>query len=96
MNEKNIKGKENMSKTNEQNIEKLANRRATITLATLAFAEAVVFGISISIGGMNTGLGMLVTGLIAMCAGAISMQKAAEIFDKKHILVESEDDTDKE
>ena len=45
---------------------------------------------------MNTGLGVLVTGLIAWCAGAISMQKAAEIFDKKHILVESEDDTDKE
>lgn len=85
-----------MSKTNEQNIEKLANRRATITLAALAFAEAVVFGISIPIGGMNTGLGMLVTGLIAWCTGAISMQKTAEVFDKKHIPVESEDDTNKE
>lgn len=88
-----------MNKADEQSIEKLATRRTAIAVTALGLAEAVVFGISISIGGMNTGLGMLVTGFIAMCAGAISMlsmQKAAEIFDKKHTLVESEDDTNKE
>lgn len=85
-----------MNKADEQSIEKLATRRTAIAVTALGLAEAVVFGISISIGGMNTGLGVLVTWFIAMCSGAISMQKAAEIFDKKHTLVESEDDTNKE
>lgn len=85
-----------MNKADEQSIEKLATRRTAIAVTALGLAEAVVFGISISIGGMNTGLGVLVTGFIAMCAGAISMQIAAEIFDKKHPFVESEDDTNKE
>lgn len=69
-----------MSKTNEQSIEKLATRRTAIAVTTLGLAEAVVFGISISIGGMNTGLGVLVTGLIATCAGAISMLSMLSIL----------------
>lgn len=85
-----------MTNEREQTITKLGTHRTIIATASLCLAEAVVFGISIPTGGMSTGIGMLITSLTAMCAGAVAMQKAAEIFDKKHPIPEREDRADEE
>lgn len=83
-----------MKKQKELTINQLATRRTTITMIVLCIAEGIVFGISFPTGGMSTAHGMLITSFTAICAGALSMQKAADIFDKKHPIPEREDEAD--
>lgn len=77
-----------MKEKKELTIEELAKRRTLMATTALVIAEAIIFILSISTGIMGTDLGMLGTSIAAMCAGALSMQKAAEIFDKKHPIPE--------
>lgn len=85
-----------MKEKKELTIEELGTRRTIMTTATLCIAEAIIFVPSILVGIMQTGLGMLETSIVMMCVGALSMQKAAEIFDKKHPIPERGDEANEE
>lgn len=85
-----------MKEKKELTIEELAKRRTLMATTALVIAEAIIFIPSISTGIMGTDLGMLGTSIAAMCAGALSMQKAAEIFDKKHPIPERGDEANEE